>query len=495
MNASQLTEEIKKANEQRLTDEAIDLNSELEKVLESIGLSQSDSGGKVEFDGKDPIVPSVFRLASAAGISMAAKSVAIAKLWKLRGGRSQDIKMDIRKVLRRLSPFYEKRWELLNGFPPGTPSNPDSPFSFQFYETKDGKWVMPLNPYPRIKSAAMRFLGCSDDPKAVADAIKQWDSAELEKAAAKEGIVMPVIRSVEEFMEEPAFKELAKLPLIEIEKIGDSDPEPLSSDVSQPLEGIRALGLGRVIAGAGIGRALANHGADALNIWRPHDWEHDMLYYTANVGVRSAMLDLNAEEGKEKMHELLKGADIFYTNRRKGLLERLGLTAEDAAKIRPGIIHCSISLHGQKGPWADRPGFDQTAGSVSGVMAAEGKDGRPKLPPIMVVNDHLMTWLAAAGIIAAMERRAKEGGSYRVHLSLTRVSMWLLTLGMFDQEYAHKTAGSSEQHEYRTPDLFTAETTAGHYQGVTDQVEMSETPGGYKTVMVPRASGRPEWNE
>ena len=71
--------------------------------------------------------------------------------------------------------------------------------------------------------------------------------------------------------------------------------------------------------------------------------------------------------------------------------------------------------------------------------------------------------------------------------------MWLLSLGIFDKAYAQATAGSSEEHTYVAPDLFTAETPLGTYQGLTDQVVMSRTSGSFRTVLLPRGSSKPEW--
>ena len=489
-----LTDAIIKANEHTLTSlDDFDIYKELTTVLKGVGLTLEDCEGTVTFYGQDPIVPSTLRLASAAAIALVAKSIAVSKIWRMRGGKGQNIHMDLRKALRRLSPFYDRQWEKINGLAPGIANDPYNPFDFTFYRTKDGKWVMPLNPYPRSKHEALLFLNCTEDRQSVANAIKQWNSKDLENAAAERGIVMPVVRTIEEFMKESTYEEVAKLPLIEIEKIGESDPEPLSKDAKSPLEGVRALGLAHVIAGAGFGRALALHGADVLNIWRPTDWEHDIVYATSNVGMRSATLDLKIEEGKHKMKELLQDADIFFANRRSGFIEQQELSAEDCAQIRPGIIHCTVNLHGTEGEWATRNGFDQTAGCVTGVMALEGSPDNPKLPPISIVNDYAISWLLEVGALVALERRAKEGGSYRVRVSLDRVSLWILSMGIFDKRFAEKTAGSSEEHEYIAPDLFTAETPLGLYQGVTDQVKMSETPGEYNTVLVPRGSSRPEW--
>jgi hypothetical protein len=78
-------------------------------------------------------------------------------------------------------------------------------------------------------------------------------------------------------------------------------------------------------------------------------------------------------------------------------------------------------------------------------------------------------------------------------ISLTRVVLWLLSLGIFDKAYAQATAGSTDEHRYAEPDLFTAETPCGTYQGMTDQVVLSRTPGSFRTVLVPRGSSKPEW--
>ena len=493
--ARSTTQSVLDALANRLThSDAFDPLEHLSSVLAGVGMTPQDSGGRIHFIGRDPVIPSVFRIASAAAIGLAAKSVAMASLWRARGGPGQDIEVDLRKAPHRLCPFYDRKWEKLSGYPPRIPADPETPFSLAFYETRDQRWVMPLNLYPRLKTSALRLLGCADDPKAVAHAIRQWDAAELEAAGAQAGVVMPMIRSAEEFLTERHYLDaLQDLPLIEIEKIGESDPIPFTPNPGAPLSGIRALGLARVIAGAGTGRALALHGADVLNIWRPTDFEIDLLYATANVGVRSATLDVGAPEGAAKMRELLGGADVFYANRRAGFLARHGLSPHDAAALRPGIVHASVSLHGQTGPWADRPGFDQSAGCVSGVVTLEGTPQAPQLPTILVVNDYLGAWLLTTGIVAGLLRRAREGGSYRVHVSLTRLSVWLYTLGLFDKDYAHSTANSSEQHRYLDPDLFQADTPLGAYQGVTDQVRMSLTPGAYRHVLVPRGSCRAEW--
>jgi crotonobetainyl-CoA:carnitine CoA-transferase CaiB-like acyl-CoA transferase len=114
-------------------------------------------------------------------------------------------------------------------------------------------------------------------------------------------------------------------------------------------------------------------------------------------------------------------------------------------------------------------------------------------PPIVPIVDNVVAWLGTTGILGALRRRAIEGGSYRVVISLTRTVLWFLSLGIFDKAYAKATAGSTDEHTYIAPDLFTAETPLGTYQGMTDQIVMSRTPGAFRTALAPRGSSKPEW--
>jgi crotonobetainyl-CoA:carnitine CoA-transferase CaiB-like acyl-CoA transferase len=284
---------------------------------------------------------------------------------------------------------------------------------------------------------------------------------------------------------------LATAPLIEVTKIGDADPTPLPPLGPSPFSGLRALGMGHVIAGAGLGRSLALHGADVLNLWRPGEGEQETIYASANVGMRSSWLDPRAD--RSQLSDLLKSADIFFHNRRPAFLREIALTPEAATAERPGIVYVTISLHGTAGPWAERPGFDQSAGAVSGIMALEGSKRQPQLPPVIVVSDYLSSWLAQVGVVAALRRRAAEGGSYHVHVSLTRVALWMMSLGIFDKDWAYRTAGSTATHCYRDPETFQAATPMGDYLGVTEQVWMSATPGAYDPVLVARGASRLEW--
>jgi crotonobetainyl-CoA:carnitine CoA-transferase CaiB-like acyl-CoA transferase len=492
---SNLTETLEAKLAHPATSPEFDLHKAVGDVLADVGLTVADGGGKLTFYGQDPIIPSSFRFGAMAAIGLAARSVAVAALWRHRTGEGQDISMDVRKALRRFCGFFEGKWETINGRPPSAWDFAGTPFLKipLFRETRDGRHVVALDFYPKLRARTLNFLRCSESSESIDNAILQWRADELEMAAAEQGLVLAKVRSNEEFRRELQYSEvLAHMPLIRVEKIGDSEPMPLSRGGKRPLDGVRAFGMGHVIAGAAIGRDLAYYGADVLNIWRPNDSEIEAFAWDVQVGMRSTILD-DSKEDRARFDHLLSKADVFFANKRPGFLKLHGLEAEELCARKPGLIHATVVLHGTKGPWSNRPGFDEIGATVAGLFAIEGSLSHPKQPPIVPICDNVVGWLGTIGVLAALRRRAIEGGSYRVVVSLTRTVLWLLSLGIFDKAYARATAGSNEDHSYVAPDLFTAETPLGTYQGMTDQVLMSRTPGSFNTVLVPRGSSKPEW--
>jgi crotonobetainyl-CoA:carnitine CoA-transferase CaiB-like acyl-CoA transferase len=493
--AEKLAKAIIENYDNPLEGSTIDVPAHVESLLQSLGATSSDSAGKVTYYGADPITPDRLPYGSISAIPLAAKAILIAKIWKERTGEGQDIHVDVRKSLRRLTPFLDGKWELVNGFPGRT--DPYSPFAGgpDIVPTKDGKWVMFAEPYPALRQRALELLKpMGGTYQALADAVKGWKGEELEAAAEKAAIPMPLARNIKDVLKMDAFtKNLGLIPLVSVEKVGESDPIPFTPNPTTPLDGIRLLSSSHVIAAPSIGRAMALHGADSLNVWRPTDVEHSLWHYTSHVGVRSTVLELNSKEGRAKFGELLSKADVLVTNRRPGWRQRFNITPDEVLKERPGLIDTQITWAGETGPWSSRVGFDITATFALGLDNIEGSDEKPKHPSIFVACDYAAGWLATCGILSALLRRAKEGGSYRVRVSLVRTALWLPELGIFDRDYATKTAGSNDEHHYPDPDGFVVDTPMGRYTGVTEMVEMSKTPGEYKYPLTPFGSWQPSW--
>jgi len=495
--SNQLTETLQKRLSHPATSSDFDLKKVVNEVLTDVGLASDDCGGELSFYGSDPILQSPLRFGTMAAIGLAARSVAVAALWRQATGEGQNISVDVRKALRRFCGFFESKWETVNGRPPSPGGYAVSPFLKMgdafFRETRDGRYVVALDIYPELLVRTLDFLRCSPSTESINNAIRKWDALELEQATAAEGLVLAMIRTNEEFLREPQYTQvLSKMPLVTVEKMGESDPVPLRTSGNLPLSGIRAFGMGHVIAGGAMGRDMALYGADVLNIWRPRDSEVEAFAWDVQVGMRSTILD-DSKEDRARFNQLLQDADVFFANKRPGFLKKHDLDADALCKQKPGLIHATVVLHGETGPWSNRPGFDEIGATVSGLFTIEGSPSRPQQPPIVPICDNVVAWLGTTGILAALRRRAIEGGSYRVVVSLTRVVLWLLSLGIFDKAYAKATAGSTDEHTYVAPDLFTAETPLGTYQGMTDQIVMSRTPGAFRTVLAPRGSSKPEW--
>jgi crotonobetainyl-CoA:carnitine CoA-transferase CaiB-like acyl-CoA transferase len=335
------------------------------------------------------------------------------------------------------------------------------------------------------------FLRCSPDKESIAAAISKWDSKELDEAAADAGLVFALIRTPEEWADHPQGKHLAEKPVVEIVKIGDSDPEPFTP-AARPLSGLRVLSATHVIAGNVMSRTLAEHGAEVLQIAHPEEFEHEALIQDPCAGYTSnAWLDLNQADARQKAYELAAGADVFVENYRTRKMANLGLSPEELAARRPGIVYASGRCFSYDGPWANRAGFDMEALCVTGFTTQEGSPEQPAFPPTHVMNDYIAGYFGAAGIQAALIRRAKEGGSYHVRVNLARCAMWFMSLGTFDK---NGPAPTGEQHRLLAPDTITAQTPYGELVRLAPPVQFSETkPFWEDPVLVVRGSSKPEW--
>jgi crotonobetainyl-CoA:carnitine CoA-transferase CaiB-like acyl-CoA transferase len=469
---------------------AFDINAEFRSVMHELGLSPEDTGGSITFIGEDPIFPSVHRLGACISIPIMAGAAGIADIWRQRTGRGQDLTLDLRKAIHGINPMY-KQIPTVNGYPYQLPYWIDNPMGFDLYRTKDGRLFLPTGAYPRLLNDMCSFLRCGPDHDQIAEAVSKWDSAELEEAAAAAGLVFAFVRTPEEWAAHPQGKQLAQRPLVEIVKIGDSDPEPFTP-AARPLSGLRVLAATHVIAGNVMARTLAEHGAEVLQIAHPEEFENEGLMQDPCAGfTSSAWLDLKQPEALKRAYELAADADVFVESYRGRKIADLGLSPDELAARRPGIVYASARAYSYDGPWADRGGFDMEALCVTGFTTEEGTPEQPKFPPTYVMNDFIAGYLGAAGIQAALIRRAKEGGSYHVRVNLARCAMWFNSLGTFDKDAP---APSGEQHELLAPDTITAQTPYGELVRLAPPVQFSETkPYWRDPVLVVRGSSKPAW--
>ncbi|RCG31055.1 carnitine dehydratase [Sphaerisporangium album] len=411
----------------------------------------------VHVTGDDPVLPSAFRVGTAAAATVGAVTAAVALVLRserdrlaaskrspdgfLGGGPpapdagrvpAERVTVDVREAA---IAFRDERYFRIDGEAGGlwAPLSGD-------YRTADG-WVRLHCNFDHHRDAALRALGLplEADKEQVAEACARRMALSVEEAVTEAGGCAAAMRSRAEWDAHPQSAAVAETPLVAIRRLdhegsGVPAPDPrggATAAAGRPLEGIRVLDLTRVIAGPVASRTLAAHGADVLRVGAAHLPEVPGLVVSTAFGKRSCEIDLRTREGVAALRELVAGADVLIQAYRPGALAALGFGPEDLAAIRPGIVSVDISAYGTRGPWAGRRGFDSLVQMACGI-AHEGGDGDRPVPLPAQVLDHSAGWLAALGALAGLLRRRAEGGSWHVELSLARVARWLDGLGRVD---------------------------------------------------------------
>ena len=467
---------------------AFDPLAGLDDLLSTVSLARTATGGAVSIAGQDPIVPAAHRLGACIGIPIMANAVAAVAFHRHRGGPGQDLELDLRQAIHGINPgaFWQPT---LNSEPAPHPLVLDNPFLLTPYRTADGRWVMASGVYPHLAATWCRFLDVPPDGAKVAAAIQRWDAFELEQMANAAGLPACVIREPLEWLAHPQGAVLASQPVIGLQRIGDAPPRDFGP-AQRPFDGIRVLSFTHAVAGPVVGRTLAEHGADVLGATRPNDYEHEFIYAEANVGSRSAYVDLANPAGQERAAALLADADIVVSNHRGGSLERRGLEPRRLAERYPGVVYVSVTCYGSSGPWAQRGGFDMNGSAASGLMTLEGTQAQPRLPVTGMINDYITGYLGAAGAAAALVKRAAKGGSWHVTVNLTRTAMWCGSLGLVNPALA----GCDDEHRLREPASYDAPSPLGDVHMLAPPVRFSATaPAWPAPLLVPRGSSRAQW--
>ncbi len=398
-----------------------------EEVL-SVRGGVAPSTNEITINGADPVLSTRFKIGETAAAVLGGIGVAVNDLWELRTGERQQGSVDVRHAAAALrSTGYLQRPGASGAFE--TVVNPNHELMMQVtqpYATKDGRYALPHLNLPHLQARVLKLLGAELTPDSLAKAVAKWDALDLENAIDEARACGGMVRSNEEWLATPHGQVLAAKPIVEIIKIGDSDPEPMPAG-DRPLSGIKALDLTRILAGPIAGRTLAEHGADVLMVTAEHLPQVPEHVIDTSHGKRSCFLNLKDADDAAQLKALAKETDIFSQGYRPGMLEGLGFGPEQLAEIRPGIIYTSISCYGADGPFSHRAGWEQVAQTMVGI-AADGHPDHPKLLPA-AANDYVTGYLAAYGMLLALGRRAREGGSYHVRVSLCQSGMFIYRQG------------------------------------------------------------------
>ncbi|RLK61641.1 CoA transferase [Actinokineospora cianjurensis] len=362
--------------------------------------------------GDERVVAGPYRVAHLAARCVGLVTTLAADLLRERGTEPGEVSVDLRHAAEA---FRSERHLLVDGAPVGdlwAPLSGD-------YRAADG-WLRLHCNYPHHEAAVRSVLG--DD---VTAAVAARQASEVVEAVLAAGGAAAQLRSPAAWADHPQGRAVATEPLVAVERIGDGPPRPLPP-ADRPLTGVRVLDLTHVIAGPVCGRTLAAHGADVLHVGAEHLPVMRPALVDTSFGKRTTWLDLRDPENATRLRELWADADVLVQSYRPDSLSLRGFGPDDAPQ---GTILVSLSAYGHTGPWRARRGFDSLLQLATGI--AHRGDSKPVPLPAQAL-DHGTGWLAASGALTALRRRATEGGTWHVKVSLARTAHLLDSLGWID---------------------------------------------------------------
>jgi len=441
----------------------------------------------VSFSGPVPPLPTRFLLGHAGAAIISAAGAAAAHLWFLRSGVRQLVNVNIQSAIAGLRSDYYCR---VNGKKLPDHKNP----MHGFYSTRDDRWIQIHCTQPHHRDGIISFFNGIDNRESIEKSIaKSWNAFDLEDALTEAQLCAGVVRRREEWMQHDHGKAVSKLPLFEIMRIGDSPPEPLPK-ADRPLSGIRVIDLTHVIAGPVGGRTLAEHGADVLRLNAPHRHLHKQQLVDFGHGKRSSYVDLHDAGGIGQLNALIKTADVFLQGYRPHAIAGRGFSPETLATNRPGIICVDLSAYGHQGPWRNKRGFDSLVQSVSGMVDKEtvrSNSLKPRHLPLPAL-DYCTGYLIGFATMAALARRATEGGSFLIKLSLCQTGHWIYNLGLNEEKIDSANCRLPEYEDLQGA-LIDDQGPFGLVRHLAPIAKLSETPTRWTHASAPYGTHAPEW--
>ena len=213
---------------------------------------------------------------------------------------------------------------------------------------------------------------------------------------------------------------------VRIDRHGPAGQAKAAAPEGLPLAGIKVIDFSIILAGPTCGRTLAEFGADVIKIDQAARPFGSYTWLDANRGKRSILIELDTPRGRDLALSLIADADVVVENLRDGKLAQLGLGFEDARRVNPDIVYCSLNAFDYGGPWSGRPGWEHNGQAATGMQVAKAKDGVPRQVPVPG-NDFGTGLLAAYGVLLALMQRDRGGEAVLVRGSLARTASFIQT--------------------------------------------------------------------
>lgn len=502
-----------------------DLTTELQHGVESLSLSSNNRNANIpnrsHFEVKDIIkhiwsgldlpehvldsvhlpgtsqaLPSSFKVEHLAQASIALSALATALVDSVYSNTAQ-IKAVTVPLHHAAVEFASEQVYILNDKP--SPSSWGSIGGL--HKTADGH-VRIHDSFINHRKAALSLLGCEEGAtrEEVASKILGWKSLELEKAAQHHKAVIYALRSFEEWDATPQAKAIADFP-ITLRQTAECEAglsPNIPTDADRCLRGLRVLEISRVIAAPVAGRTLAAHGADVLWVTSPNLPALPGIDIDVSRGKRTIQLDLDNEDDRATMKRLAKDADVFIQSYRPGALANKGFSPQDLVALCPhGIIYANLSAWGSEGPWSGERGFDSMVQTVSGLNVSEADhfgEGAAARPLPVQALDHAAGYLLATGILAAVYKQTRQGGSWEVNVSLAAVGKYLRSLGQIPGRKGFECINLKD-HEHAAEFLEERECGFGVLRAVRHAADVEGKTPGWEHMPKKLGSDEAQWLE
>ncbi|KAH7010284.1 hypothetical protein EDB80DRAFT_839526, partial [Ilyonectria destructans] len=384
-------------------------------------------------DGNEPALPSSYKIGVLAQSSITLAALAAAQIHALRNSIAvPQVEVPLEHATIE---FKSERLYVLDGKPAPSPWGPIG----GLHKTSDG-YVRIHDSFSNHGNGMLELmdLPLSSTRQQLGQKVAGWASIDLENVATVEGkLATYALRSYRQWDVLPQAKTISNFP-IAVKRLSVKGskglPSRMSGGNSRCLSGLRVLEMSRVIAAPLCGKTLAAHGADVMWVTSPNLPDLPTMDRDFGRGKRTVQLDIHNTEDRERLIELIKTCDVFVQGFRPGSLSAYGLSPEELVKINPNIIIANMSAFGTSGPWSGRRGYDSLVQTCSGMNVSEaehaGKGEAARQTPCQAL-DHAGGYMLATGILTALHRRATQGGSWKVDVSLAGAMKYLRSLGQY----------------------------------------------------------------
>ena len=199
--------------------------------------------------------------------------------------------------------------------------------------------------------------------------------------------------------------------------------------MNKPLDGIRVIELGQLLAGPFTGSILGYFGAEIIKVeppvggdpirgWRVVEDGTSLWWHSIGRNKKSVTIDLKTERGRQLVKQLIDGADIVVENFRPGVMEKWGIGPDQFKQSNPKLIYARISGYGQTGPYAQKPGYASVTEGISGFRHVNGVPGSAPVRPNLSIGDTIAAIHTALGITMALLECNNSGTGQVVDIAL-----------------------------------------------------------------------------